>query len=304
MLITGLWLSFTTIIIILIYIDLNVLSKKAHAMSIKEAIFYSCFWIGLALTFNCGVLVFLGKEKALEFLTGYLIEESLSLDNLFAFIMIFSYFHIEPIYQPRILKWGIIGAIILRGIMIFIGISLIVAFAWVIYVFGALLIVTGIKMYFKTDEKIEPEKNILIRLFKRFFPIYLKIENQDFFVRLSNIWYATPLFIALLAIEFSDVVFAMDSIPAIFAITTDAFIVYTSNIFAILGLRSLFFLLVSFIPKFKYLKHGISIVLIYTGTKMLIHHFYKIPVEVSLGIIAMIFIGSITLSVLLTPNKK
>ena len=293
-----LWVIFGVAITAMMYLDLFVLNKKAHAVKLKEALGWVAIWVGAALFFCLGIYFMLGRIKALEFLTGYVIEESLSVDNLFVFIMIFEYFRIPPSYQPRVLKWGILGAIIMRALFIMVGVGLFNAFDWIIYVFGALLIFTAIKLAVRKEEKFDPEKNPVLRLFKRFFRVSGDYHGEKFFVSHSGLWSATPLFIALLLIETSDVIFAMDSIPAVLAITKDPFIVYTSNIFAILGLRSLFFVISGMMGLFRYLKLGISAILCFVGVKMLISHFYEIPIALSLGVVFGLLAVSIVASVL------
>ncbi|MFA6356934.1 MAG: TerC family protein [Candidatus Omnitrophota bacterium] len=293
-----LWVIFGVAITAMMYLDLFVLNKKSHAVRLKEALGWVAIWVSAALLFCAGIYFMLGKIKALEFLTGYIIEESLSVDNLFVFIMIFEYFRIPPTYQPRVLKWGILGAIVMRALFITVGVGLFKAFDWIIYVFGAFLVFTAFKLAFKKEEKFDPEKNPVLRLFRKFFRVSPEYHDDKFFVSHSGLWSATPLLIALLLIESSDVIFAMDSIPAVLAITTDPFIVYTSNIFAILGLRSLFFVISGMMGLFRYLKLGISAILCFVGVKMLISHFYEIPIMASLGVVFGILILCILISVL------
>jgi len=230
------WIGFIVFVILLLALDLGVFHRKSHEVKIKEALTWSVVWISLALIFNYGIYIYLGKEKALEFLTGYLIEKSLSVDNLFVFIMLFSFFNVEPKYQHKVLFWGIIGALIMRAIFIFAGVALINQFHWIIYIFGAFLIFTGIKMLFHKEEEVAPDKNPLVRLFKKFFPVTDQMHGGKLFVRVNAKMVATPLFIVLLVVEFTDLIFAVDSIPAILAISKDSFIIFTSNVFAILGL--------------------------------------------------------------------
>ncbi len=289
-----LWLIFITVISAMMYFDLFVLNKKSHAVRLKEALVWVAVWVSAALIFCAGIYFLLGKTKALEFLTGYVIEESLSVDNLFVFIMIFEYFRIPDSYQPRVLKWGILGAIIMRALFITVGVGLFRAFDWIIYVFGALLIFTAWKLAFRREEKFDPEKNPVLRLFRKFFRVSTDYHGDRFFISNAGLWSATPLFIALLLIESSDVIFAMDSIPAVLAITTDPFIVYTSNIFAILGLRSLFFVISGMMGLFRFLKIGISVILCFVGIKMLMSNFYEIPITVSLAAV----FGTLSLSVI------
>jgi len=291
-----LWVVFNMVIALMLAFDLGVLSRKPHVISTKEAAAWSAVWIAVSLTFNLLVSVWLGGEKALEFFTGYLIEKSLSVDNMFVFAMIFSYFNIPAIWQPKILKWGIFGAMLMRIILIFAGATALEAFHWMIYVFGGVLIFTGVRMMTQKETHVAPEKNPVVRLFKRIVPMTGELHNENFFVKLSGITYATPLLIALLVVETTDLVFAIDSIPAIFAVTTDVFIVYTSNIFAILGLRALYFLLSGSIERFRYLKIGLAIVLLFVGTKMVLADFYEIPIVLSLAIVLGILAASILAS--------
>jgi tellurite resistance protein TerC len=293
---TTLWVGFAVLMTVMFILDLGVFNRKSHEISFREALCWTLVWVGLALLFNAGILVFLGPGKALEFFTGYLIEESLSVDNLFVFIMVFSYFHVSRVHQPKILKWGIIGALIMRAGFIFLGIELFERFHWMVYLFGGLLIVTGIKMAFGGEEKIEPEKNLVVRLVRRFVPITRRIYGDRFFIRRKGILAATPLFLTLLVVESSDVIFAIDSIPAILAVTRDPFIVYTSNVFAIMGLRSLFYLLSNVMEMFAYLKLGVSFILAFVGLKMLLSSVYQIPIYFSLGVI----IGALAISIMIS----
>lgn len=293
------WCAFGLLVAIMLVIDLG-LNRKSHEISFREALTWTAVWISLALIFNAGVYYYLGKTKALEFFTGYVIEKSLSVDNLFVFIMIFSYFHIPRLLQPKILKWGIIGALVLRGIFIFVGIELLDAFHWLIYIFGVILIITGIKMAFGGEEKIEPEKNLLVKLVKRFVPVTKRIHGNRFVVNKLGARAATPLLLALIMVEWSDVIFALDSLPAVFAVTRDPFIVYTSNVFAIMGLRALYFLLSNVMGMFAYLKLGISFVLAFVGIKMLVADTrFEIPIQFSLGVIFGVLFISIITSILM-----
>jgi len=299
-----LWIGFAVLITVMFILDLGIFNRKSHEISFREALTWTLVWVGLAMAFNVGILFFLGRDKALEFLTGYLIEESLSVDNLFVFIMIFSYFHISRALQPKILKWGIIGALVMRAIFIFLGIELFERFHWMVYVFGALLIVTGLKMAFGGDEKIEPEKNLVVRLVRRFVPITKRIHGDRFFIRRNGMLAVTPLFLTLLVVESSDLIFAVDSIPAILAVTRDPFIVYTSNVFAIMGLRSLFYLLSNVMEMFAYLKLGVSFILAFVGVKMLLSQTYPIPIFFSLGVIVGVLAISIMMSIFIGAGKK
>ena len=298
------WAGFIAFVILLLAIDLGVFHRKSHEVKIKEALIWSALWISLALIFNYGIYVFMGKEKALEFLAGYLIEKSLSVDNLFVFIMLFSYFNVNPIYQHKVLFWGILGALIMRAAFIFAGVALITKFHWIIYIFGAFLILTGIKMLIQKEGEIAPDKNPLVRLFKKFFPVTDQMHEGKFFVKLNSKTVATPLFVVLLIVEFTDLIFAVDSIPAILAISNDTFIIFTSNVFAILGLRALYFALAGITKYFHYLKYGLSAILVFVGTKMVIAGFYKIPILYSLLTILGILFVSIMLSILFPEKEK
>jgi TerC family integral membrane protein len=293
------WLAFNILVVIMLAIDLG-LNRKSHEVSFREALTWTGVWITLALIFNTGIYYYLGETKALEFFTGYVIEKSLSVDNLFVFIMIFSYFHIPRLYQPKILKWGIIGALVMRAIFIFVGIELLEMFHWMIYIFGGILIITGIKMAFGGEEKIDPEKNPLVKLVRRFVPITKRIHGGSFFINKLGTRAATPLFLALVMVESSDVIFAIDSIPAVFAVTRDPFIVYTSNVFAIMGLRALYFLLSNVMGMFAYLKLGISFVLAFVGVKMLLADTrFEISTYFSLGVIFGVLTVSIITSIVM-----
>jgi tellurite resistance protein TerC len=293
-----LWVVFNVFVLGILALDLLVLHRKAHAVSLREAAAWSCAWVSLALIFGLGVYYFRGAEKGLEFLTGYVIEWSLSVDNLFVFLVIFSYFAVPAVYQHRVLFWGILGALVLRATFIATGTALLANFHWMIYVFGGFLIFTGVKLLFAGEEKIEPEKNPAVLLVRRFMKVTPDYEGQRFFIRRQGKLWATPLFLVLVVVETTDVIFAVDSIPAIFAITLDPFIVYTSNVFAILGLRALFFLLAGVMEMFHYLRVGLSFVLCFVGAKMLIVDFYKIPIGVSLGVVGGILLLSILASML------
>ena len=293
-----LWVIFNIFVLGILALDLLVLHRTAHTVSLREALVWSCVWVSLALIFCLGIYFFRGGEKALEFLTGYVIEWSLSVDNLFVFLVIFSYFAVPPLYQHRVLFWGILGALVLRAVFIATGAALLANFHWMIYVFGGFLIFTGIKLLCAGEEKLEPEKNPAVKLVRRFMNITPDYHGQKFFIRKDGKRWATPLFLVLVVVETTDVIFAVDSIPAIFAITLDPFIVYTSNVFAILGLRALFFLLAGVMEMFRYLKVGLSFVLCFVGAKMLIADFYKIPIGLSLAVVGGILVLSILASVL------
>ncbi len=297
------WIGFIGIILILLFIDLGVFNRKSHIISYKEALTWTAVWIILALIFNLFIYFFYGKEKAIEYFTGYLIEKSLSVDNIFVFVLLFSYFNVQKKNHHRVLFWGIIGAIIFRGLLIVIGTTLIYKFHWIIFIFGGFLVISGIKMGFQKDNRIEPDKNPFVKLLRKFLPITPRYIQGAFFVKSKGKLYATPLLIVLVVIETTDIVFAFDSIPAILAITHDPFIVFTSNIFAILGLRALYFAVDKFIDKFRYLKYGLSIILVYIGIKMLISEFFKIPTLVSLGVLVFILTISVLASVFIKKNE-
>jgi tellurite resistance protein TerC len=299
-----LWTGFIVFVFIMLALDLGVFHRKSHEVKIREALIWSAVWISLALIFNYGIFIFMGKEKAIEFLTGYVIEKSLSIDNLFVFIMVFTYFNVEPKYQHKILFWGILGALIMRAIFIFAGVALISMFHWIIYVFGGFLIFTGVKMLFQKDEKLNPNKNPLVIIFKKFFPVTQEMHGSKFFVKINARTVATPLFIVLLVIEFTDLIFAVDSIPAILAISKDTFIIFTSNVFAILGLRALYFALAGITKYFYYLKYGLSAILVFVGIKMIMAEFYKIPIVYSLLSILGILLISILFSIVFPKNDK
>jgi len=298
-----LWVGFNLFVLAMLALDLGVFHRKAHVVSLKESFTWTGVWVALALVFNAGIWHFYGSTKALEFFTGYLIEKSLSVDNVFVFALLFSYFAVPPLYQHKVLFWGILGALIMRAIMIVLGAALITKFSWIIYVFGAFLILTGIKMIVKREEEIHPERNPVVRWFKKLMPVTPDYRGDKFFVRENGIRMATPLFVVLLLVEISDLIFAVDSIPAIFAVTKDPFIVYTSNVFAILGLRSLYFALASVMDKFHYLKIGLGVVLTFVGVKMILAHTaWKIDTLVALGVIVLILATSVVMS-LLRPKK-
>lgn len=304
----GLWVGFNLFVLAMLAIDLGIFHRKSHAVSIKEATIWSVVWISLSLLFNLGLYFFWdtispgssysNSEAALAFLTGYLIEKSLSVDNIFVFVLLFTFFAVPAAYQHRVLFWGIIGALIMRGTLIAVGAALLKEFHWIIYVFGAFLIYTGFRMASHKDTELNPDQNLLLKLFRRIFPVTETYEGDKFFIRRAGKLLATPLFVVLLVVESTDLVFAVDSIPAIFAVTDNAFIVYTSNVFAILGLRSLYFLLAGVVDKFHYLKLGLSVVLVFVGTKMVIVDFYKIPTALSLGVVATILTTSILASLI------
>lgn len=298
------WIGFAVLLAIMFTLDLGVFNRRSHEIRFREALTWTVVWVSLAFAFNAWIYYSMGPTKALEFFTGYIIEESLSVDNLFVFIMIFNYFHVAKTHQPKILKWGIIGALVMRGIFIFAGIGLLERFHWMVYIFGGLLVFTGIKMAFGKEGKIEPEKNLLVRLVGRFFPVSADTRSHHFFVREKGRLTITPLFLTLLVVESSDVIFAMDSIPAILAVTRDPFIVYTSNVFAILGLRSLYYLLANVMDMFVYLKAGISFILAFVGLKMIIADHYPIPIHISLMVIAFVLSIAVITSLFIGKRKE
>jgi tellurite resistance protein TerC len=300
---TWAWVGFTLFVLAMLALDLGVFHRKSHEVTIREAMVWSGVWVALALLFNLVLYYWRGPQPALEFLTGYLIEKSLSVDNIFVFLMIFSYFSVPPRYQHRVLFWGVLGALVMRALLIFLGISLIQRFHWVIYLFGAFLIVTGVKMALEKDKEIHPERNPALRLFRRFVPVTDDYRGGKFFVKQGGRYFATPMLIVLLIVETTDIIFAVDSIPAILAITLDPFIIYTSNVFAILGLRALYFALAGVMKLFHHLRYGLSAILAFVGAKMLLANFYKIPVGVALGVVAGILVISVIAS-LAFPRKE
>jgi tellurite resistance protein TerC len=280
-----LWIFFNLFVLAMLALDLGVFHRKSHEVSVREALTWTCVWITLAMLFNVFVYYYFDRSKALEFFTGYLIEKSLSVDNIFVIILIFSYFKVPSAYQHKVLFWGILGALVMRVIFILTGVELIHRFHWLIYIFGAFLVYTGIRMLTSGDLKIDPEKNPLVKLARKVMPITPSFEGDRFFVKQEGKTWATPLFLVVILIETTDLIFAVDSIPAILAISDDSFIVYTSNVFAILGLRSLYFALAGIEKYFKYLKFGLSAILVFVGLKMCIADIFKIPIEVSLIVI-------------------
>jgi tellurite resistance protein TerC len=299
------WIGFHLFIFIMLALDLGVFHKKTHRVPVKEAVVWSAVWISLALLFNLFVFFEFGKTKALEFLTGYVIEYSLSVDNIFVFILIFSYFAVNDQYQHKILFWGILGALIMRGVFIFTGVALINRFKWIVIIFGGFLVFTGIRMLFQKEEKVDPEKNTIVKFFRRFLPVTSSMHGDKLIIIQKRRLYATPLFLVLLIIESSDLIFAVDSIPAILAISKHTFIVYTSNIFAILGLRSLYFAIAGMMGYFRYLKIGLAFVLIFVGLKMLTSYLhFEITIVASLGIIISILLLSILASVYIKSEQK
>jgi tellurite resistance protein TerC len=298
------WIGFNVFVFIMLALDLGVFHRRTHKVPVKEAVIWTLIWVTLAFIFMGLIYFDLGKVKALEFLTGYVIEYSLSVDNIFVFILIFSYFGVNEKYQHKVLFWGIIGALIMRAIFIFAGVALINKFHWIIYIFGGFLIITGIRMLFQRDGKVDPDKNPIARFVRKILPVTDTMHEDKFFIRKEKKLYATPLFLVLLIIESSDLIFAVDSIPAILAITQDSFIVYTSNIFAILGLRSLYFAISGIMELFRYLKIGLAFVLTFVGFKMVLSGFeIKIPIIISLVTIITILLISILASLLIKKKK-
>lgn len=282
------WVIFNVVVVFLLMLDLFIFHRKPHQIKIKEALVLSIFWIFLSILFGVFIRIWQGEQKALEFFTGYLIEKSLSIDNIFLFIVIFNYFSIKSENQHRLLFWGIIGALIMRAIMIVVGVVLVSKFHWILYLFGVFLVITGIKFLYEKKKDYNPEKNLIIRFFRKFFLVSSDSQSTHFFTKTAQGWAITSYFLALVTIETTDVIFALDSIPAIFAITQDSFIIYTSNVGAILGLRSLYFLLASILPKFIYLQKGIGLLLFFVGCKMLIEPIYKMPTWISLIVIIVV----------------
>ena len=297
-----LWVGFNVFVLAMLALDLGVFHRDAHRVSVKEAAIWTAVWVSLSLIFNYGIYHFMGAEPGLEFLTGYLIEKALSVDNIFVFVLIFSYFRVPSKYQHRVLFWGILGALVMRGAMIGAGAYLISNFHWVIYVFGGFLVFTGIRMAIHQEHDIDPEANPILRLLRRVIAISPRYDGQRFFTRVERRGQmrlaATPLFVVLVLVETTDLIFAVDSIPAIFAVTQDPFIVYSSNVFAILGLRALYFLLAGIIEKFHYLKLGLSVVLVFVGAKMLLVDVVHIPIGLSLGVIALVLGSSVGFSLM------
>ena len=305
MVLSDFWflVAFTVVIVGLLVVDLVVINRDMGAPNMRQSALWCAFWVSLALLFSVYVFISRGRTAGLEFLTGYIIEYSLSVDNLFVFFMLFTYFAVPAAYQRRVLFWGILGAFLMRGTMIALGAALIKQFHWILYLFGAFLVFTGFKMLRSGDEEVEPEKNPVVRFARQRLPITPSYVGEKFFVRQGRALLATPLFIVLLSVETTDLVFAVDSIPAIFAVTQDPFIVYTSNVFAILGLRSLYFLLRDMATRFHYLKIGLSVVLMFIGVKMLVMDIFKIPTELSLAVVATVLSTSVVVSILRPPAE-
>lgn len=297
------WLLFNAGVLTLLVLDLFVFNRKTETVSVKSALWWSAFWVGLAIAFNVFVYFWKGQEAALEFVTGYLIEESLSVDNLFVFMILFNYFRVPPNMQRKVLFWGIIGALVLRAAFIIVGVELIEKFEWTVYILGAFLVYTGVKMAINQDSEMEPEKNPLLIFINKFIPVSKSYDKDKFFTRINGKLFATPLFVVVIIIETTDIVFAADSIPAILAVTRDPFIVYTSNVFALLGLRSLYFALAGIMQLFHYIHYGLALILAFIGVKLLIQHYYQIDMRVALLVVAGILGLSVFFSILF-PKKK
>jgi tellurite resistance protein TerC len=298
------WVGFGLFIVAMLALDLGVFHRKSHEVGVREALLWSGLWVTLALLFNAGVWAWFGADRAIEFLTGYVIELSLSVDNLFVFLLIFAYFGVPARFQHKILFWGIVGALLMRLVFVGAGIALMERFHWVVYVFGGILMLSGIKMAVSKDREVHPERNPMLKVFRRFFPVSSDFQEGQFVARVDGRLVATPLLVVLLAIETTDLVFAVDSVPAVLAITTDPFIVYTSNVFAILGLRSMFFAVAGVMKLFHFLHHGLSVVLVFVGLKMTLSSVYPIPTVASLLIVSVILAVSVLASLWHTRRQK
>jgi tellurite resistance protein TerC len=300
---TILWIVFGVLVPVMLFLDLGVFHRRAHAVKVKEALIWSAVWISLALLFCLGIYLLVGHEKALNFITGYLVEESLSVDNLFVFLLIFTYFGVPAADQHHVLFWGILGAVVMRGIFIVTGLTLLAYLQWIIYIFGAFLIYTAVRLALEKEKEVHPENNPVLKLFRRFVPLTKKYHSNKFFVKVKGRRVATPLLLVLVVIETTDIIFAVDSVPAILAITRDPFIVYTSNILAVMGLRAIYFALAGVIKKFYYLHYGLAAILAFLGFKMLVADFVEIPILASLGVICGILVISALFS-LYRQGKK
>jgi tellurite resistance protein TerC len=299
-----LWIGFNVFVLLMLVLDLGVFHRKSAVISVKEALTWTAVWVFLAFMFNVFVFYQLGEEKAFEFFTGYLIEKSLSVDNIFVIILIFSYFNVPAAYQHKVLFWGILGALVMRVCFILAGVELIHKFHWLIYIFGGFLIFTGIRILTQGDLKLDPEKNPVVKFVRRIFRVTPDFEGDRFFIRREDALWATPLFVVVVLIEATDLIFAVDSIPAILAVSEDSFIVYTSNVFAILGLRSLYFALSGMEKYFTHLKYGLSAILIFVGAKMCIADFYKVPIEISLAFIILTLSIAVLTSMVMQRNER
>lgn len=303
------WIGFTIFVLAMLAFDLGVLNRRAHDISFREAALWSAVWVVVSVLFGLGVWIWDGPSQGLEFFTAYLVEKSLSIDNIFVFIVTFQYFGVKPMYQHRVLFWGVIGALVMRAVFILLGGALIQAFHYVIYIFGVFLVITGIRLLFKTEVEVHPERNPVLRLFRRLVRSTSDYREGHFFVKENGVYLATPLLAVLLVIETSDLMFAVDSIPAVFGVSKDIFVVYTSNIFAILGLRALYFLLANIMKRFAYLHIGLALVLTFVGAKMLLEDLVEsmnreIPITLSLSVIAVLIGGSVVFSFWETRRSK
>jgi tellurite resistance protein TerC len=296
------WILFNLFVLVMLALDLGLFNRRAHTVKLREAIAWSLMWITLAAAFAVLVYFWHGRTATLEFVTGYVLELSLSVDNLFVFILLFRYFKVAPAHQHKVLFWGILGALVMRGVFILAGVGLIRRFHWITYLFGALLLYSGIKLFHSDSAGVHPEKNPVLRAFRRWMPVTEDYQGDRFFVRRAGL-YATPLLVVLVVIETTDLMFAVDSIPAILAITLNAFIVYTSNVFAILGLRSMYFALAGMMEMFQYLHYGLSLVLIFVGGKMLLSHYYRIPTEIALAVVGSVLLIAVLAS-MIKPKKE
>jgi tellurite resistance protein TerC len=298
------WIAFNLLVLIAVALDLGVFHRKAHKITLQEALAWSLVWIGLAITFGLAISYFYGQQTGLEFFTGYVIEKALSVDNLFVFLVVFRVFAVSEEYQQRVLGYGILGALLMRGAMIAAGAALIHRFSWIMYVFGAFIIYAGLHMLFAGEAENHPEKNFLVRYFSKHLRLTKEYRGGKFFSRENGRLFATPLFLVLLIVEITDVTFAVDSIPAVFGITRDTFIVYTSNVFAILGLRALYFLLAGVLDKFQYLKVGLALVLVFVGTKMMVEPWLHISVGVSLAVVLGMLMVAVLASLFMEKRKR
>jgi len=296
------WILFNLFVLAMLVLDLGVFHRRAHTVKFREAALWSAMWIGLAAAFALVLYFWQGRTSTLEFVTGYVIELSLSVDNLFVFLLIFRYFRVSGEHQHRVLFWGVLGALVMRAVFILLGVGLINRFHWIVYVFGGLLVYSGIRLFFQEGMEIHPDKNPVLRLVRRLIPVTEDYHGGRFFIRRPGL-FATPLLVVLVVVETTDVLFAVDSIPAILAITLNAFIVYTSNVFAIMGLRSMYFALAGMMETFRFLHYGLSLVLVFVGGKMLLSHYYQLPTEYALGTVAVILLSSVLASVV-HPRTK
>jgi tellurite resistance protein TerC len=297
------WAVFGAVVLVMLALDLGIFHRKAHEVRMKEALIWSVVWIAVALFFNWGVYLVKGKEPALQFLAGYILERTLSFDNLFVFLLVFNYFKLPNVHHHKVLFWGIFGALVFRAVFFAFGISLLHYFSWMIYVFGIILVWTGAKLAFEKDSKVEPERNIFLKLLKRIVPVTDQYDGGKFLTWINGVLFATPLLVILVVIESTDVIFAVDSIPAVLAISRDPFIVYTSNVFAILGLRALYFVIAELMRLFHLLHYGLSLILVLIGIKMLIASFIPVPTVIALGMILLILAVSIIAS-MIWPSKS